>query len=159
MANRTLSPLDRFNARVDRSDPSGCWIWTGGGANGYGRLNLGARGKKVYAHRWAYEHYVGPIPDGLLVDHICRNTACVNPAHLRLADRSLNAQNVSGPPSSNKSGERGVFWEAPKRKWITYASINGRRVYGQRFDDYDEAVVHVRELRNQLHAYNDIDRM
>jgi hypothetical protein len=60
------------------------WIWQAGTTRGYGRFfdpdGIGGS----YAHRWAYEHWVGPIPEGLTVDHICRIPLCVNPAHLRV---------------------------------------------------------------------------
>lgn len=62
--------------------PSGCWVWRGAtvGRKGYGciRSRQGAR----MAHRFFYENLVGPIPDGLVLDHLCRNRLCVNPAHL-----------------------------------------------------------------------------
>lgn len=61
---------------------TGCWLWTGTiNAAGYGQFWNGR--KVVYAHRFAYEHFVGPIPaDRPHLDHICRVTACANPAHL-----------------------------------------------------------------------------
>ncbi len=56
---------------------SGCWLWTGGiTPRGYGY------GKSKHAHRYSYEAFVGPIPDGLEIDHLCRVTSCVNPDHL-----------------------------------------------------------------------------
>lgn len=76
-----MSPDDRFLAKIDR-DASGCWLWTGGTVRGgYGQFWL--NGKHVYAHRYAYETLVGPIPDGLQVDHLCRTPACVRPSHLQ----------------------------------------------------------------------------
>jgi hypothetical protein len=60
-------------------EPSGCWTWTGALRNGYGDTCVDG---ERYAHRWSYEHFVGPIPDGLTIDHLCRNKRCVNPAHL-----------------------------------------------------------------------------
>lgn len=76
---------DRFWAKVDKTD--GCWLWIGTIApNGYGQFRLASRGPLVYAHRYAYEVCVGPIPDGLELDHVrergCEHTNCVNPAHL-----------------------------------------------------------------------------
>jgi hypothetical protein len=76
------SPEERLWARVDRTGgPEACWRWLGPVMpNGYGRIQVG--GKDVYVHRFAYETVVGRIPDGLVIDHLCRNKRCVNPAHL-----------------------------------------------------------------------------
>lgn len=70
----------RFWAKVVEAE-SGCWEWIGyRNSAGYGRLT---RDKRThYAHRFAYELLVGPIPDGLHLDHLCRNPPCVNPDHL-----------------------------------------------------------------------------
>ncbi len=61
--------------------PNGCIVWVGGAAKGgYGLLRNGRQ--KVYAHRLSHELFVGPIPDGYEVDHLCRNTRCIRPDHL-----------------------------------------------------------------------------
>lgn len=71
----------RFFSRVDRV-AGGCWLWTGTvNRSGYGTLRIGDRGAAL-AHRWSYEHHVGPIPAGLHIDHLCRVRHCVNPAHM-----------------------------------------------------------------------------
>lgn len=76
--------LQRFWSKVDRdeSDGDACWTWIGTkNAVGYGRFKTG--GRKIYAHRFAYETFVGPIPaDRLQIDHRCNNPSCVNPDHL-----------------------------------------------------------------------------
>jgi hypothetical protein len=75
---------DRIMANV-RQDPGGCWVWQGEtNISGYGRLELSGRPnrKRVLAHRLSYEVFVGPIPAGLHLDHLCRNPPCVNPEHL-----------------------------------------------------------------------------
>lgn len=73
------TPLERFWAKVDRTPD--CWLWTGGKkAAGYGQFAV--HGHKVIAHRFAYATFVGPIPDGYEIDHVCRNRSCVNPDHL-----------------------------------------------------------------------------
>jgi HNH endonuclease len=77
---RGLPPKDRFWARVDASGP--CWTWTGGRtANGYGRFGITASNQEL-AHRFAWIILVGPIPEGLQLDHLCRVRLCVNPDHL-----------------------------------------------------------------------------
>lgn len=74
------TPEDRFWAKVDKCR-DGCWVWTAKGTPaGYGQFRVD--GVDVYAHRFSYELHVGPIPDGLQIDHLCRVTSCVNPAHL-----------------------------------------------------------------------------
>lgn len=75
-----LSPAERFYRYVARQR-NGCWNWTGGTTKGYGSFSAVGR-KKVYAHRFSWELHRGPIPDGLVIDHLCRNTRCVNPDHL-----------------------------------------------------------------------------
>lgn len=58
-----------------------CWLWKGQKTqDGYGRFS--ARGESVRAHRYTYELFVGKIPNGLVIDHLCRNRSCVNPLHL-----------------------------------------------------------------------------
>lgn len=63
-----------------------CLEWTGGKNRGYGAVRVGSRTdnslRQVSAHRFAYEMIVGPIPDGLTIDHLCRNKACWNWLHL-----------------------------------------------------------------------------
>jgi hypothetical protein len=72
--------IERFDEKR-AIQPSGCWEWTAARlADGYGTFFDGE--KVVLAHRWAYEHFVGPIPEGLALDHLCRNHGCVNPEHL-----------------------------------------------------------------------------
>lgn len=63
-------------------DANGCWVWTKNkDSDGYGRFPLND-GTTTSAHRAAYETWVGEIPAGLTIDHLCRNRACFNPDHL-----------------------------------------------------------------------------
>ena len=74
---------------ADRIDVGDCWEWTGGLAtNGYGRIRFDGRVQAV--HRIVYELLVGVIPEGLDLDHLCRNRKCVNPDHLEPVTRSEN---------------------------------------------------------------------
>ena len=71
----------RFFDKISVDPETGCWNWTAGRIwNGYGQFWLA--GKKHYAHRVAYELLRGEIPEGLQIDHLCRNRACANPDHL-----------------------------------------------------------------------------
>jgi hypothetical protein len=72
---------DRFWSMISPLPYTGCWIWTGSRYPvGYGKVHW--QGKKQGAHRVVYTLLVGPIPDGLVIDHLCRVRACVNPQHL-----------------------------------------------------------------------------
>ena len=81
---------DRFWARVDRRSDDECWEWTGSRtSHGYGSMSVGGRNRG--AHRIAYEIHYGPIPPGLVTDHLCRVRHCVNPAHMEIV---TNRENV-----------------------------------------------------------------
>ena len=80
-------------------DPSGCLIWTGKPAStGYGQVEAGGRG--LYAHRLMYEWFVGPIPSGTQIDHLCRNRLCAAPAHLEAVSRKTNILRGVGPSAN-----------------------------------------------------------
>jgi hypothetical protein len=77
----------RFWSYVTKTE--GCWEWKGAkDGDGYG--HLGVAGSVVGAHRYAYELLVGPIPEGLHLDHLCRNRPCVNPDHLEPVTQAVN---------------------------------------------------------------------
>lgn len=82
--------LDNYVA-VDRGYDTPCWEWQGAKwPSGYGMIRFGSR--RLLAHRVTYERMVGPIPDGLVLDHLCRNTSCVNPEHLDPVTVAVNNQ-------------------------------------------------------------------
>ena len=82
---------------------SGCWEWTGR-RNAGGRGVLGVRGRPVYAYRVAYEMWVGPIPEGMQINHHCDNPGCINPNHLYPGTQLENVRDMhargraSAPP-------------------------------------------------------------
>lgn len=76
---RIADARERFETFVDRTE--GCWLWTGSLTyDGYGVFRENNR--RTGAHRFAYEYHIGPIPDGLHLDHLCCVRNCVNPEHL-----------------------------------------------------------------------------
>lgn len=87
---------ERFWSKVSPEPNSGCWLWAASGSHGYGRFPflksewLEKRGE--LAHRHAYKALVGPIPDGLELDHLCRVRCCVNPAHLEPVSHAENVR-------------------------------------------------------------------
>ena len=94
------SPVDRFAEKVALTD-SGCLQWIAGlNGSGYGTFNAGP-GTSVVAHRWSYEHHYGPIPRGQVLDHLCRNRACVNPEHLECVTTQVNLLRGVGVGSAN----------------------------------------------------------
>ena len=81
-----MDTLTRFLSKIRFT---GCWEWTGSlDTKGYGHWYLS--GKTLAAHRWAYEHWIGPIPTALEVDHLCRNSRCVRPDHLEAVTHKEN---------------------------------------------------------------------
>jgi hypothetical protein len=77
-----------FERSVIRIPWSGCWVWLGDLNEGYGLFMIDR--VRMLVHRYAYEHYVGPIPPGLTIDHLCRVRCCVNPAHLEAVTKQEN---------------------------------------------------------------------
>lgn len=92
----------RFWSRVEKTD--GCWLWAGYPTGGYGRIRVD--GRRMAAHRFAYELLVGPIPDGLVIDHLCRNPLCVNPAHLEATTQQINVLRGEAPPAHQAKQDR-----------------------------------------------------
>lgn len=81
--------LERFEEKFIPEPNSGCWLWVGARTvAGYGVC--GGRKNRQYAHRWAYERWVGAIPAGTEIDHLCRTRCCVNPAHLEAVSHREN---------------------------------------------------------------------
>lgn len=91
-------PVDRFWAKVDKSGE--CWEWTASRAGGgYGSFTVNGRGQP--AHKFAYELLAGPVPAGLVLDHLCRNRICVRPDHLEPVTERENILRGESEPAKN----------------------------------------------------------
>ena len=108
---RHLGAIDRFILHIKSVD--GCWQWDmPNKSNGYGEFLV--HYKRISAHRFSYEYFVGEIPDGLQIDHICRNRGCVNPNHLRVTSIAENVLSGVGITAINKRKTHCIRWHALK---------------------------------------------
>jgi hypothetical protein len=132
----------RFWSKVNFGDGSGCWQWMGAkNSHGYGAIKVEGR-KDEGSHRVAYKLYRGDIPDGLGLDHICHNRACVRPDHLEAVTTLVNTLRGVGPSAQNarkqhcqKCGNSFSvvsFQSRPKPYRICKSCYNSRAVVLQR---------------------------
>lgn len=99
--------LPRHLRRRVRIDDSGCWPLSGvGDKDGYSHAR-GLDGKTWQAHRLVYTLLVGPIPESMTLDHLCRVRPCVNPAHMRVVPHEINASRR--PPEKPEPGQIPMF--------------------------------------------------
>jgi hypothetical protein len=84
-----IAEIGRFDRKIDINPDSDCWAWKGHiNENGYGQFRF--NGKPGKAHRFSYTFFKGLIPEGLQIDHLCRNRACCNPDHLEAVTHREN---------------------------------------------------------------------
>jgi hypothetical protein len=120
--------LDKLGDWFVPEPNTGCWLWMRSVKNsGYGQYRIGSR--VFLAHRLLYEALIGPIPNGLTIDHLCRTKSCVNPAHMDPVTMGVNALRGDSPPSRNAHKTHCLrgheFTPDNTAKWRT--KRNGRR--------------------------------
>jgi hypothetical protein len=145
---------DTFWQQVLKTDT--CWLWTGTpNDQGYGRLTVD--GVRQLVHRLSYIAHVGPIPDGLVIDHKCWQRLCVNPAHLQAVTKQANSENWAGSRKGSRFGVRGVTWHARDRRYAVEVCVKG-----QRFRSSHKTLAGAQriaiEARNRLMTNNLADR-
>lgn len=131
----TEQQTKNFWSKVHKTDA--CWLWLGSkDRNGYGQVRLGARpGRLIYSHRLSYEIHVGVIEEGLVIDHLCKTPACLNPEHLEQVTQAENVRRGKGngyrekthcirgheftPENTRRSGPNNTFRQCITCK-ITY---------------------------------------
>lgn len=134
-----------------------CWHWKRTkNDQGYGLIQI--RYRAIRAHRLAYELAKGPIPQGLVIDHMCHNRGCVNPLHLQAVTQKQNTENPKGPKLGSTTGIVGVSWDKERQKYTAGVAHNGKRYSAGRFDNIEEAAEAVIRLRNKFFTNNLNDR-
>jgi len=102
--------IDRFLDHVEKTDK--CWLWTGStnGNGDYGAFGVGSErdgtARVIRAHRFSYEHFIGPIPVGLELDHTCTTPICVNPEHLEPVTHAENLRRGAARRRAFRDAER-----------------------------------------------------
>lgn len=100
--------IQAFFEKVDKTGQ--CWVWIGTlTSKGYGRFHI--HSKRYRAHRWSYERFVGPLEEGMTIDHLCKRKSCVNPEHLEQVTNSVNIQRYH---ADNSLIWQSIDWENGK---------------------------------------------
>ena len=112
--NHVTPTETRFERQVEKGDH---WLWTGQVRGEYPVFMVD--GRKVSVHRWSYETFVGPIPDGMQVDHLCGITRCVRPEHLEPVtprENSLRALRKDTCRNGHPVSDETAYWYRGKRR-------------------------------------------
>jgi hypothetical protein len=116
----------RFDTKIFQSGPLECWEWAGARLpTGYGQFFIDGHVRR--AHRIAFERERGSIPQGMVLDHVCRNPPCVNPYHLDIVTQRENILRGEAPAAKNARAKMCIRGHDLTDTAITYNSPSGRR--------------------------------
>ena len=139
---------ERFLSFVLVNPVSKCWNWLGNVRGQYGRFSVGPQKTRINfgAHRWAYEYWRGPVPDGMWVLHTCDHTECVNPDHLFLGTHADNEAD------KDRKGRRPIGEKIVKTK-LTDAQVreifHDKRLHREIAADYGINKSHVSNIKRK----------
>lgn len=129
--------------KISPEPNTGCWLWTGA-INSGGYSNMKHGDKYTCAHRVSYEFYRGPIPEGMVVDHLCRVKSCVNPSHMEIVTQRTNVLRGDVPtthcPNGHEYTSDNTYLSKQKRGWV---SKNCRICTIERAKEYRRKKSHV----------------
>lgn len=161
---RVRDPWDRFREKFVIDESSGCWLWVAGvDGRGYGRFSVGSTAH--WAHRWAFEYLVGPVGDGLVLDHLCRVHSCVNPAHLEPVTCRVNSLRGSGAHmaitgrcgNGHEMTPENTYQEAMRRRCRTCRRERRRRMAARRAAGIPPDAPSRRVRCPQGHLYDEVN--
>lgn len=130
MARPRENPGERFWAKVGATDSQGCWPWLGHKLPDTGHARFWLDGRTISAYRFGYELLIGPIPDGLVIDHLCRNPQCVNPKHLEPVtsrENTLRGLSLPAQHAAKTHCKQGHPFDATNTHWYLKRGIPVRR--------------------------------
>lgn len=143
-SNKIALPHDGRIERRVLINAKGCWVWQGSkNHGGYGMMTIGScrdnSRRTVQVHRLSYETYRGPIPNGLTIDHLCRNRACANPNHLEpvtLRENLLRGNGIAGQNARKQFCKWGhplagdnllIYSRGPFKRWCRTCQRTNRQ--------------------------------
>lgn len=156
-AKVVLTESERFWSRIVEGEVDDCWLWPNPNKRGYGLFGLQNTGKTVYAHRYAWQDSRGPLEAGKVIDHMCRQRSCVNPAHLQQVSQGENLQNMSLTDPTTVSGHKNVYWHKATNLWFVCLKKDGIQYDAGYYKVLEDAVKAARALRMKHHTNNQED--
>lgn len=154
---QSKDPVERFMSFIEFEPNTGCWLWTGGtNRSGHGRFRVGSRidntSRKVQAHRFSYETFIGPIPNGFDVLHKCDISCCENPDHFFLGLPLDNCDDMAKKGRGIVS-KKGLPFGASLQgsgRYKAQIGFKGKLFYGGTHDTPEEASKVALQLKKKL---------